>query len=308
MQTVSVLIPTMNASPWLCKQLKALHSQTVKIDEIVIIDSQSEDDTCAIASADPLCRLICVQRADFDHGGTRALAASTCSSTYLWFLTQDAIPADASCLEELIRAVSDEKVACAYGRQIAAEDASRLEQLNRQHNYPSQSFVRSAKDIPSCQIRAFFLSNTCCLYKREPYLRCGGFEQSLPTNEDMLMAANFLHHGYATAYCAQARVQHTHHLSLKQWYQRSFDIGAFTTMFQKQLEGVKAQGAGKQYALFIIKQLLKEGHVLSFFHFGLICVARLLGDRAGHRFQKLPNRAILRRTQNKGFWQRYLND
>jgi hypothetical protein len=35
--------------------------------EVVIVDSQSEDDTCAIASSIRL-RIIPIKRADFDHG------------------------------------------------------------------------------------------------------------------------------------------------------------------------------------------------------------------------------------------------
>lgn len=305
--TVSVLIPTLNAAKWLPEQLNAIHAQTVEIAEIVIIDSQSEDDTCKIAAADPLCRLLHVNRAEFDHGGTRDDAARTCQSDYLWFLTQDAIPAEPNCLEELVKAVQDEKVACAYGRQLASKDASRIEQLNRKANYSSHDFVRSSASVSSLQIRAFFLSNTCCLYKRELYLSCGGFQHELPTNEDMLMAATFLHNGYSTAYCAKAWVWHMHRMTLKQWYQRSFDIGAFTELFKKQLEGVDTHGEGKKYAYSIIKQLFQEGRIISIFYFGMVCAIRLLGDSDGHRYASLSHSSILRRTQNRTFWQRYFN-
>lgn len=305
--TISVLIPVLNAEKWLPDQLQALHAQSVKITEIVIIDSQSEDATCAIAAADPLCRLIHIERAEFDHGGTRDDAARTCQSDYLWFLTQDAIPADPHCLSELIKAVQDEKVACAYGRQMAPKSSGRIDQLNRKANYSSHGFVRSSASIPSLQIRAFFLSNTCCLYKRDLYIRCGGFRHDLPTNEDMLMAATFLHNGYSTAYCAEARVWHIHQMTLKQWYQRSFDIGAFTELFQKELEGVETHGEGKKYSFSIMKQLLREGRILSFFYFGVICAVRLLGDSEGHRYASFSPESILRRTQNPTFWRRYFD-
>lgn len=307
-RTVSVLIPTLNAAQWLPEQLEALHMQTAKIAEIVIIDSQSEDDTCEIVAADSLCRVMHVQRADFDHGAVRDAAARTCESDYLWFLTQDAIPADPICLEELLKAVQDESVACAYGRQLASQKAGRIEQLNREMNYPERSFVRTAADIPSLQIRAFFLSNTCCLYKRDIYLRCGGFQHELPTNEDMLMAASFLQQGYATAYCAAACVWHTHRQTIRQWYRRSFDIGAFMEMFRGRLKGVQALGEGRKYVFTMSCRLLREGRVVSLLHFALICAARLLGDRAGHHYLRFSEHALLRRTQNPSFWVRYCND
>ena len=307
-QTVSVLIPTLNASQYLQKQLDALHAQTIRVSEIVIIDSQSDDRTCAIASADPLCRVISIEKVDFDHGGTRNLAARTCHSEYLWFLTQDAIPANEYCLEELLNAVQEADIACAYARQIASEDATQIEKLNRLANYPLEGFVRSKEDIQALQIRAFFLSNSCCLYKRDIYERCGGFQNYLPTNEDMLMASTFLYSGYRTAYCAKACVYHTHNMTLKQWYQRSFDTGAFLEMYSRQLHGVASQSAGKKYVFFIMTQLLKKRRIFSVFYFCLICVARFLGDYMGHNFVVFSKRSILRKTQNPAFWQKYLND
>ncbi len=308
MATVSVIIPTMNASAWLSKQLKALHTQTKEISEIVIVDSQSEDDTCSIATNDTLCRVISIRRGQFDHGGTRDYVARLCQSDYLWFLTQDAIPANADCLQNLINATQRSDIACAYGRQITANDTASIEKLNRLMNYPEQSFERSAKDIPSLHIRAFFLSNTCCLYKRNIYLRCGGFQHYLPTNEDMLMAATFLRKGYSTAYCAEALVWHAHHMSISQWYRRSFDQGAFFEMYQSAFRDVDVHKEGLKYATNVLYRLLTQGHFFSMLHFSIICLFRYLGNRHGHQYTKLSKRAILNRTQNQTFWQTYLND
>ena len=306
--TISAIIPTFNAAKWLPAQLQALHTQSIALTEIIIVDSQSEDNTCEIAVADPLCRLIRIQRSEFDHGGTRDTAARSCQSDYLWFLTQDAIPVDTQCLQALLNAMQDDSVACAYGCQLASKSASRIEQLTRQFNYPLHSFTRSAKDIPTLQVRAFFLSDTCCLYKRDAYLACGGFCHYLPTNEDMLMAAAFLKEGYQTAYCAEAEVWHSHSMTLGSWYKRCFDIGAFMEMYKKRLYGVQARGEGKKYVITIIGQLFHEGRIISIFRFLSICIARLLGDCAGHRYTRFSPRNILRRTNNPMFWQRYLND
>ena len=307
MATVSVLITTLNAMEWLPKQLAALHRQTVPIAEIVLMDSQSEDGTCLLAKNDPLCRVISIRRTDFDHGGTRDDAARTCASDYLWFLTQDAIPKDEHCLEELLKAVQGKDVACAYSRQVADPKASRIEQLNRLANYPTESFSRGEDDIKDHQIRTFFLSNTSCLYKRELYERVGGFRHDLPTNEDMLIAATFIHHGYRTAYCATSEVWHAHHATLLQWYRRSFDTGAFMHMFATTLAGARANAAGMKYMLSVMKTLAKELRLFSACYFGMICVTRWLGDRDGRHYTRLSDQAILRRTQNPAFWLLYLN-
>lgn len=308
MPSVSVVIPTLNAAKWLPKQLQSLHKQVREIAEIVIIDSQSDDNTCELALKDSLCRLISIERKNFDHGETRDFAARTCQSEYLWFLTQDAIPADENCLEELLHAVQPPDIACAYARQIADENATRIEQLNRLMNYPEQGWIRNKGDIPTFQIRAFFLSNTCCLYKRALYENSGGFQHFLPTNEDMLMAANFLNRGYQIAYCSTAKVLHTHHTTIKQWYQRSFDVGAFTSMYARQLNGVNLQEAGKKYVLSIAKQLSREGKIITLPKFLLICIARYLGNHNGQHYMNFSESSILHQTQNPMFWVRYLHD
>lgn len=296
MPVISVLIPTLNAAKLLPMQLAALHAQTVKIAEIVIIDSQSDDDTCAIATADSLCRVIPIKQADFDHDGTRDEAARTCKGSYLWFLTQDAIPEDERCLEALLEALSDNHVAAAFARQIAPESADRMDQLHHQFNYPPISATRNAKDIPVLQVRAFFMSNTCCLYRRDAYVACGGFQRGLPTNEDMLLTAAFLRNGYKTAYCADACVWHLHHITPGQWYRCSFDQGAVKDIYGQQIDGVRSYGEGRRYVVVLLGQLLREGRLLSAVRFGMICVARLLGDYAGHRHMRYSLRTLLRCT------------
>ena len=286
--------------------MDALHRQTAEIAEIVIVDSDSRDATRALAQHDPLCRVLPIRQEDFDHGGTRDMAARACQGELLWFLTQDAIPTDEHCLSRLIDAVAPEDVACAYARQLAGDEDDCIERLNRERNYPPESFSTSAADIERLQVRAFFLSDTCCLYKRDVYLRCGGFVHPIPTNEDMLMAATFLRAGYRTAYCAEACVLHSHRTRMRALYRRNFDIGAFMKMFGERLGGVRAEGAGLKYAVSIFGRLLKEGHPLSALRFGVICVVRLLGYREGQRYERLSEKRLLKRTQNPAFWRGYL--
>ena len=70
----SVIIPTLNAGDCIKKLLKSLQSQTILPDEIIVVDSQSEDDTVVAAASVPGVRVISIERASFDHGGQRTLA------------------------------------------------------------------------------------------------------------------------------------------------------------------------------------------------------------------------------------------
>ena len=98
---ISVIIPVLNAEKYIKALLDALFEQTVKPDEIVVVDSESEDRTTLICSQYANVRIILIKRKDFDHGKTRDMALRTCDSDYILFITQDAYPKDEYCLNHL---------------------------------------------------------------------------------------------------------------------------------------------------------------------------------------------------------------
>lgn len=155
--TVSVLIPIRNASQWLPRQLEALLAQKAEKAEIVIIDSEPDDATCESVSREPLCRLMPVQQTDFDHGATLEEAARSCQSTYPWFWAEDAIPTDPWCLEELLKDLQGENIACVFARQRATQEAGCIEQFNRELNNPNWSFVHDADIHPLQSVLRFAL-------------------------------------------------------------------------------------------------------------------------------------------------------
>ncbi|MCI5142293.1 MAG: glycosyltransferase family 2 protein, partial [Candidatus Electrothrix sp. ATG1] len=105
-QTVSLIIPTLNGATWLDELLSALEEQTLLPDEILLVDSGSTDATLAIAQQymrkHPRIRLHEIQQQDFDHGGTRTMAARQTAGDIVVFMTQDALPAHNTALELLI--------------------------------------------------------------------------------------------------------------------------------------------------------------------------------------------------------------
>ncbi|MCI5132822.1 MAG: glycosyltransferase family 2 protein [Candidatus Electrothrix sp. EH2] len=97
-QTVSVIIPTLNGESWLDDLLAALVQQTCLPEEILLVDSGSTDSTLPLIKGymkqHSFIRLLEIPQEDFDHGGTRTLAARQCTGKILVFMTQDAVPAD----------------------------------------------------------------------------------------------------------------------------------------------------------------------------------------------------------------------
>ena len=289
---VSVIIPALNAEKDLPGLLKALSEQTLRADEILVTDSESEDRTRQIAE-EAGARVIPVRRKDFDHGGTRDLALRESTGDIVVFMTQDAVPADEHLLENLIRPLSEESVAVVCGRQLPKENATRVERLVRTFNYPAESHVRSEADVEKMGIKAFFCSDVCAAYNRGIYLELGGFEHPLKTNEDMFFAAKAIRNGYRVAYSAEAQVFHSHNLTMKEQYRRNWIQGYEIERHRALLGDVSQVPEGWKLVRFMSAKLLKEGRVFSFVHFGLDCCARLTGSRAGRR-------ARLREENNPG--------
>lgn len=281
--TVSVIVPTLNAENEITELLQKLSRQTVKADEIIIVDSASDDHTVAMAKTCPDVRVLEIERREFDHGGTRDLALRASKGDFVIFLTQDAVPADDRLVENLLKPFEDSQVAGVSGRQLPKADAKPYERLIREFNYPAKSFTRTKEDIPRLGIKTFFFSDACAAYRREVYLELGGFEKNLLTDEDLFFAAKMINAGYTLAYAADAQVFHSHNLSLQQQFERNRIQGIEFKKHAQLLSGVSLEGEGVKMVKEVSKNLLAEGKVGNMFAFWLDCGARFLGSRAGRK-------------------------
>ena len=281
---VSVIIPTLNAEGQIERLLSSLDGQRVRPEEILVVDSSSEDRTRELAERAGA-RVLCIDRKAFDHGGTRDMALRQTSGELVVFMTQDALPADEHLIENLIRPFSDDAVAAVGGRQIAYMDARPFEKAVRAHNYPADDRVWGADEIESLGVRAFLISDVCAAYRRDAYLAVGGFDHPILTNEDMLMAERLLHAGYRLAYSGGAAVYHSHRFTLLQEYRRNYVIGMTLKRYEERFERSGEMGTGVKLAKNVLLELIRDGHLLECFCFAANCAARLLGNRMGRYAQ-----------------------
>ena len=282
----TAIIPTLNAGSKLKKLLDSLSCQTLAPDEILVVDSQSEDETPSLAKAQKDVRLIQIKREEFDHSGTRDMAFRACSSPVVVFMTQDALPVEARCMEHLLCPLTDERVAAVCARQIAYENAGAAEKAVRAFRYPARSAVWGKQDVPQRGMQSYLLSDVCTAYRRSAYEAVGGFVYPLKTNEDMLIASKFLERGYLLAYQAEAAVWHSHSYTLRQEYQRNRLIGQFLARYGNEFGRAGEMGEGFRMVRFVTKELLSQGKVGAIVPFWCNCAARLLGNRAGKQEER----------------------
>lgn len=285
--SLSVVIPTLNAESSLDTLLTALESQSLRPDEILIIDSSSRDQTVKTAEQHPTTRTLVIPRAQFNHGGTRDLGVQSTKGDLIVFMTQDAIPASEKLLEKLTEPLREEKTVAAYARQLPKAEASAREKLVRSFNYPANSEDHTLADLPEKGIKTFFLSDVCAAYRRKEYLELGGFEKDVTTNEDMFYAARAIRAGYTIAYAAEAEVYHSHDFSLKEQYERNRLQGYEIERHRELLGNASSTGEGLRMLKQVTGKLLKQGRILSTARLILDCGARYLGSRKGRKeYQK----------------------
>lgn len=224
---VTIFILTYNAGQRFTELLGSLQKQTLKPAQISVVDSGSIDETTELAKSHN-CKVMTINRADFDHGTTRNLAVSNDQTEFVVFLTQDAIPADDHMVAELIKPMqADSNIAICYGRQLPRANAGPLESFAREFNYPAQSILKTKSDIDALGVKTFFCSNSCSAIRRSVFNKLGGFKNNVIANEDMLFAAKAILQGYSVYYSAAAKVYHSHPYPLSQTFKRYFNIGRF---------------------------------------------------------------------------------
>ncbi|CAM3695106.1 glycosyltransferase [Cohnella lubricantis] len=283
----SVIIPTLNAEAYLPELFVQLRNQTKPPHEIVIVDSQSTDMTASLA-ADCGARVIQIAREQFDHGGTRNLAAKHATGDVLVFMTQDAQPMNDRFVEELLKPLNDSQVAAVYGRQEARTDANALERMTREINYPQQAMFKSMKDLPERGIKLFFFSNVCSAIRSDLFQQVGGFPETTIMNEDMLFAAKCILEGLTIVYNPKAEVLHSHNYTLRKQFQRNFDIGVFLRMNDWILQYATAEKEGIKLIRQQLGMLIHDGYGYLIPRWFAEAGAKYVGYRMGLAYRLIP--------------------
>ena len=299
---VGICVPTLNAGSnwkkWLARATVAVPPGSRRL----VVDSTSTDDTALLAREAGF-EVIAIQRDEFDHGGTRQLAASVLQDCdVLVFLTQDAILLDSSAIIALCAVFSDPSVGAAYGRQLPHYGAKPNGAHARLFNYGDVSYMRRQEDIPRYGIKSAFMSNSFAAYRRSALEQVGGFPSKLILGEDMVVAARMLLAAWSIAYVAEAQVRHSHDYTMMQEFRRYFDIGVFHSRESWLLESFgRPEGEGRRFIKSELHYLLGRAPWLI-----PTTILRTLLKYSGYRLGRLEGHLPLwlkrRCSMHNGFW------
>lgn len=307
--TIDVIIPTYKPDRKLLELIDKLKSQTKRPNRIVLINTEQKyiESLLRGREYEKYMKYVEVRNVsawEFDHGKTRNLGAIDSQADVLIYMTQDAVPENDKLIENLLTPLLRGEAEVTYARQIAAEDASIAEKFSREFNYPEVSCVKSAADIPTMGIKAFFCSNACAAYRRDVFEMLGRFPVNMIFNEDMVFAHKVITSGYRIAYVANAHVIHSHNYTNMQQFHRNFDLAVSQKMHPEVFEGISSESEGKKYAKAAFNYFKEHGKPFAFVPFAVTCVYRLRGYKLGKRYNSLPRRKVLSYTMSPMYFKK----
>lgn len=299
---IEVVIPVYKPGDELRILLERLEKQTVKPAHILLINTEREFFDESLTEGIPDVEVVHIRKEEFDHGGTRHMAAEMLTGDYLLFMTQDAVPADRHLIEKLMEPFGQERVCAAYARQLPAGGCGVLERYTRSFNYGPDSRIKTAEDLPELGIKTFFCSNVCAMYRKNAYDELGGFVRHTIFNEDMIFAGRLIQSGRAVAYCADARVIHSHNYNSLQQFHRNFDLGVSQAEHPEIFAGLKSEGEGIRMVSRTAGWLCRQGKIWLLPKLAVQSGAKYLGYRLGKDYRKLPKWMIRKCTMNQDYW------
>jgi rhamnosyltransferase len=301
--TVGVVIPTYNGGNLWEKVVASLQAQQSYFDQILVIDSDSKDNTVAIAQEAGF-TVVKISSSVFDYGNTRNIGLSKVNCDIIIFMTQDAILMD-NAISSIINVFEDENVALAYGRQLPHDNASPIAQHARLFNYKDNSYTYDLDDKDINGIKVAFSSNTFAAYRKTHFNKIGGFSNKINASEDMHIAAKALVHGYKVSYVAEAVCKHSHNYTPLHEFKRYFDIGVFHQNEPWIIKTFgKLEGEGLKFLLSEILFLCKKKKV-HWIPFAILNnLFKFLGYKTGSVYKKLPYKLCILFSACKPYWRK----
>jgi len=301
----SVIIPIFRGDTYLPGLLQAIDEQDLEDLEVLVFET-APGGFCRQVAEDHGARWAAVDANDFDHAGTRTMAAREAQGEVLIFLSQDVLPTAPDTFRVLVeRLLAKQDQGVAFGRQVAPEDSPVWGAIKRGFIYRDESRVRRPSDCGRLGFHTAFLSNAFAAYRREALEEIDYFGERALMCEDIAAGACLLQAGGSIAYVGEAVVCHDHPTALGTEARRYFDIGA-SYRHQRWIQELLGppRPEGTRFFGYGVRHLAEHGRPQKLPIFAARCLVKLVAYRLGRAHHLLPQGLNSRLSGFPTWWQR----
>lgn len=210
---ISVVMRTKNAD-WVVEQaLRALHTQTIRNFQLVVVDSGSTDRTLDIVREyHPL--LIEIPSAAYIPGAVLNQAIEKSNGEILVFQNSDTVPMIPDALERLVDTFDDRRVVASFARQIPRPEAASWVRRDYAASFPDHDTAPQwmPYSLPFAAMRRSIWDKH-------------HFHSAVFGSEDIEWGIWARRAGYVIRYVPQAIVMHSHNYTLREAFGRRFIEG-----------------------------------------------------------------------------------
>lgn len=197
--SVTAVIRAYNEAAHLGRLLRGLEHQTVSVDEIVVVDSGSTDDTVRIAERNG-CRVVHIAKEEFTFGRSLNFGCDAAKSDLLLIVSAHVYPVYDTYVEHLVEPFTSGDTALAYGRQLGDHRTKFSEARIMQQWFPAESIRNQSHP---------FSNNANAMIRKEVWAELR-YDERLTGLEDLDLAKRALARGMRLDYVAEAPVVHVH--------------------------------------------------------------------------------------------------
>jgi len=196
---VSVVVRALNEGRHLGRLLHGLRNQTVRPDEIVVVDSGSTDDTVLIAEQAG-CEVVHIAKSEFSFGRALNRGCERASGDILLIMSAHVYPVYDTYVEHMINAFERPGVGVVYGRQVGDHRTKFSESRIMLRWFPTDNIWDQGHPF----------SNNANAAVRKDLWSEFKYDENLTGLEDLAFAKQLLKAGSKIAYVADAPVVHVH--------------------------------------------------------------------------------------------------
>jgi GT2 family glycosyltransferase/predicted nucleic acid-binding Zn-ribbon protein len=225
----SVVILTKSPPPDFEQTLERIRDQELSsTPELILVNSGIED--LSHLAERYGAKILRIDPREFDHGGTRNYGAEQATGDYIFFMTDDAIPASTNLLRDMMKVLeSDGRIVAASGRQIPRSDADLMACQAIWGHYRMLGLdsdrIVSSPDLdnmgPQEKRRLCQIDDVCSCFRRDVFLRYK-YAVGLAYAEDLDLGIKLVKDGFKIAQLLSTGVVHSHNRPASYYMKRTY--------------------------------------------------------------------------------------